>query len=49
MKIENGKIIECTEAELFIFWLKRWSDMFDYYTYKEQCQKNGTKIIKESD
>lgn len=49
MKVENNKIIECTESELFIFWLKRWSDVFDFYSYKEQCKKNGVKIIKDGD
>ena len=50
MKVDNmGKIIECTEDELFIFWLKQWSSIFDFYTYKEQCKKLGTKIVQESD
>lgn len=49
MRIEKGRIIECTESELFIFWLKRWSDVFDYYSYKEQCKKNGMKIVKDGD
>lgn len=49
MKIENNKIVECTESELYIFWLKNWSQMFDFYSYKDQVEKLGTKIIKESD
>jgi hypothetical protein len=49
MKIENDKIVECTESELFIFWLKNWSQMIDFYSYKRQVQERGTKIIKEND
>jgi hypothetical protein len=49
MKIENDKIVECTESELFIFWLKNWSQMVDFYSYKKQVEDLGTKIVKESD
>lgn len=49
MKIENDKIVECTESELFIVWLKNWSQIFDFYSYKEQVKNLGTKIIKESE
>lgn len=36
MKIKNGKIVKCTESELYNYWLK--SEMceimpFDYYKY----------------
>lgn len=49
MKIENGKIKECTEAELFIFWLNNWSWLIDFYSYKKSCQENGTKIKIEEE
>lgn len=49
MVVKDNKIVECTEAELFMFWLKRWSDVCDYYTYKKQCRENGVKIIQESE
>ena len=49
MKIENNKIVECTESELFIFWLKNWSQMVDFYSYKKQVEDLGTKIVKESE
>jgi hypothetical protein len=49
MKIINGKIKECTEAELFIFWLKNWSWLIDFYSYKKSCQENGTKIKIEEE
>lgn len=48
MKIENGKIKECTEHELFCYWLPRYSEImsFDYYMWL--CIKHGT-IITEVD
>lgn len=49
MKIKNGKIKECTEAELFIYWLKKWSWLIDFYSYKKACQENGTKIKIEEE
>lgn len=49
MQIENGKIKECTEAELFMYWLKNWSQLFDFYSYKKACQEQGTIIKTEED
>jgi hypothetical protein len=49
MEIENGRIKECTEAELFIYWLNNWSHMIDFYSYKKACQELGTKIKNEED
>ena len=49
MVIKNGKIVECTESELFVFWLRRWSSLIDYYSYKDQCKRNGVKIVQESE
>lgn len=48
MKIENGKIAEATESELYDYWLAR--EMYDLYSftkYKLLCQDAGTKIIDE--
>lgn len=46
---KNNKIVECTEDELYMFWLKRWSNLFDFYSYKKRCQELGTKIINDND
>lgn len=49
MKVKNGKIIEATDKELYIYWLKSdWCEIYDYATYKEECKENGTKIIGEN-
>lgn len=46
MKIENNKIIECTDNELYHYWLTRgWDDIYTYPTYKRKCIELGTKII----
>ena len=48
MKIENGKIIEATEYELYCYYLSRdWSDLYSFPTYKRLCEENGTVIVKE--
>lgn len=48
MKIENNKIIEATEHELFQHYLNEaYFLMIDYNDFKSQCIKNGTKIIDE--
>lgn len=47
MVIKDGKIIKCTEAELFMFWLQRWSNLIDFYTYKKKCQELGTEVIND--
>lgn len=48
MKVENGKIVEITDDELFSYYLKHeWYEIYDYPTYKEKCKEKGTKIIGE--
>ena len=48
MKIENNKIIEATETELFNIYLKRgYDDLFSFDFYKRRCIDLGTKIIAE--
>lgn len=48
MKIENNKIVECTEDELFEHYLKAgFDEIFPFTEYKEQCEAHGTKVIKE--
>lgn len=45
MKIENNKIIEATENELFSLYLKsNWSDFIDFYEYMRRMEKTGVKI-----
>ncbi len=45
MKVENGKIVECTEIELFHYYLTRdWDTVFPFDEYKRRCAANGTKI-----
>lgn len=45
MKIVKGKIISCTEDELFMYWKKNWSSLFDYWTYREKVVRE-LKLIK---
>ena len=47
MKIENGKIAECTELELYDFYLTRgWDEIYSFPDYMQRCVANGTKIIE---
>lgn len=47
MKIENNKIIEITENELFDLYLKRgMDDIMDFNEYKRQMDKAGCKVIE---
>lgn len=48
MKIKNSKIIECTQLELYDYWLKQWSDIFSFTEYMERVQELGTKVTDES-
>lgn len=42
MKIENGKIVEATEAELFSLYLDRgYDDCVDFQEYVRQMVKAG--------
>lgn len=48
MKVKNGKIVECTDNELFNWYLKNnWDDLYSYPDYKEKCIQHGTKITEE--
>lgn len=47
MKIENGKIVECTDLELYNYWLKRWSDIYSYPDYKSRVIELGTKVVED--
>lgn len=41
----NGKILECTEEELYDIWLSHWCDIIDFKTYKLKCVERGTIVI----
>lgn len=45
MKIENGKITECTESELFDYWLKRFDSVYTYEQFKLSLIKKGVRIV----
>ena len=45
MKIENGKIVEATEAELFSLYLDRgYDDCMDFEEYLYRMQKDGCEV-----
>lgn len=45
MKVENGKITECTESELFDYWLKRFDSVYTYEQFKLSLIKKGVRIV----
>lgn len=49
MKILNGKIVECTELELYEYYITRdIADCgIDFYQFINSCKINGTRIINE--
>lgn len=48
MKVENGKIVEATEIELFGVYLKRgFDDIMSFTDYKMRCVALGTRIVGE--
>ena len=44
MKIKKGKIVECTEAELFEYWLKRYAEIMSFTDYMRHCEAHGTLV-----
>ena len=49
MILENNKIVEATENELFGYYLSRgYDDVMDFHTFKQGCQKGGTRIEQHS-
>lgn len=49
MKVENGKIVEITEDELFRLYLKRGMDeIMDFNEYSRRMRDSGC-IVKEDD
>lgn len=48
MKIENGKIVECTKSELIKLYLERdMGDTMDFNEYWNRMEECGCKIVKE--
>ena len=49
MKIENGKIVEATESELFDRWLScDHCEIYPFQYYKWLCQDAGAKIVNDA-
>lgn len=49
MKIENDRIIECTENELRKVWIEMWSEIFSYDDFKIIFMRSGAKIIQDKE
>ena len=48
MKIENGKIIEVTESELFGLYLDRgMDDIMDFHEYRRRMEAGGWSVVQE--
>lgn len=45
MKIENGKIVEVTEDELYSYWLQQWSDFMPFDEYFNRMKAEGVNIL----
>ena len=47
MKIEEGKIIEATENELFDYYLTRgWDDVLPFPDFLERMKETGVEVTK---
>lgn len=45
MKVENGKIVEVTEDELFSLYLERgMDDVMDFHEYRWRMEKAGCRV-----
>lgn len=48
MKIENEKIIQATEDELYSYWLSRgWDDVYAFPEYMQRMKDAGCEVIAE--
>ena len=47
MKIENNKIVEATEEELYTYWLRAMSDLMPFDEYRWRMENIGVKIIED--
>lgn len=49
MKVEKGKIVKATRAELFGVWLKRGLDDFmEFEEFLTVCRENGTEVVENA-
>ena len=49
MKVENGKIVEVTEQELFSLYLERgMDDVVDFHEYRWRMEKAGC-VVKDGE
>ena len=49
MKIDNGKIVELTEAELFSLYLARgMDDCMDFHEYRRRMEAVGCEVKEAS-
>lgn len=44
MIVNDGKIVEASEDELYTFWLHHYSDIFDFNFFVRRCEELGTKV-----
>lgn len=47
MLIEDGKIVEIGNKELWEYWLECWSDIYPFEEYKQRLIDKGVKITNE--
>lgn len=48
MKVENGKIVEATENELFAQYLRSdWDELFSFPEYLALLKYQGVKVVDE--
>ena len=46
MKVEDGKIVEATENELFGLYLERgMDDVMDFHEYRRRMEHVGCKVV----
>lgn len=47
MKVENDKIVEATEDELFDYYLTRgWDDVMSFPDYLEKMKSAGVRVVE---
>ena len=44
MIVIDGKIVKCTDKELYKYWLDRWAELYEYDDYKRRVIANGTEV-----
>ena len=49
MKVENGKIVDITESQLFSLYLEReMDDIMDFHEYKKAFEKAGCTVRSDT-